>query len=35
MTGYSVQPRDCTFVKGYWYLAFARYKRKNIGKNIS
>ena len=29
MTGYSVQPRDRIFVKGYGFLYFA----KNVGKN--
>ena len=28
---YSIEPRDCIFVKGYGFLYFA----KNIGKNIS
>ena len=32
---YSVQPRDGIFVKGYGFLSFARYMRKNIGKIIS
>ena len=31
MMGYSVQPRDQTFAKGYGFLSFA----KNIDKNIS
>ena len=30
---YSVQPR--IFVKGYWFLSFAKNMAKNIGKNIS
>ena len=29
MTGYSVQPKDRIFVKGYGFLYFA----KNVGKN--
>ena len=29
-----VQPRDQIFVKGYWFLSFAKYMSKNIGKNI-
>ena len=37
MTRYSVQPRDYLwiFVKGYWFLSFAKNMCKNIGKNIS
>ena len=29
--GYSVEPRDRTYVKGYGFLSFA----KNMGKNLS
>ena len=32
---YSDQPRDSIFIKGYGFLSFAKYMRKNIGKNIS
>ena len=35
MICYSVQPRDRIFVKGYWFLVFAKNMGKNIGKNIS
>ena len=35
MMRYSVQPRDCIFVKGYGFLPFAKSMGKNIGKNIS
>ena len=35
MQDYSVQPRDPIFVKGYWFLPFARNMGKNVGKNIS
>ena len=35
MTRYSVQPRDCIFLKGYGFLPFTRKMGKNIGKNIS
>ena len=35
MTGYSVQPRDRIFGKGYGLLSFARNIGKSIGKNIS
>ena len=35
MTCYSLQPRNRTFVKGYWFLFFARDMRKNIGKITS
>ena len=39
MPGYSVQPRDRIFVKGYGFLSFAKniykYTGKNIGKNLS
>ena len=35
MPGYSVQPRDRIFVKGYGFLSFARKIGKNVGKNIS
>ena len=33
--GYSVQPRDRIFIKGYEFLFFATNMGKNIGKNIS
>ena len=32
MTGYSIEPKDGIFVKGY---GFAKDMRKNTGKNIS
>ena len=35
MTRYSVQPRDRIYVKGYWFLSFAKNVAKNIDKNIS
>ena len=35
MTRYSVQPRDWIYVKGYWFLSFAKNVAKNIDKNIS
>ena len=35
MTRYSVQPKNCIFVKGYWILSFTKNIGKNIGKNIS
>ena len=35
MMGYSVQPRDQIFVKGYGFLSFAKNMGKNIGKNIN
>ena len=35
MTRYSVQPRDWVFVKGYWFLSFAKYMGKNICKTIT
>ena len=35
MARYSVQPRDQIFVKGYWFLSFAKNMGKNIGKNKS
>ena len=35
MTGYSVQPRDKVFVKGYGFLSFAKNMGKKIRKNIS
>ena len=35
MTGYSVQPRDQIFVKGYGFLSINKNMDKNIGKNIS
>ena len=35
MICYSVRPRDRIFVKGYWFLVFAKNMGKNIGKNIS
>ena len=28
---HSIEPRDRIYVKGYWFLSFA----KNIGKNLS
>ena len=34
MTKDSVQPRDQTFVEGYWNFSFAESMGKNIGKNI-
>ena len=34
MIRYLVQPRDWIFVKGYWFLSFAKSKGKNIGKHI-
>ena len=33
--GYSVHPRDRTFVKGYGFLSFAKNVGKNVDKNIS
>ena len=33
--GYSVQPRNRIFVKGYGVSSFAKNMSKNIGKNIS
>ena len=33
--GYSVQPRDGIFVKGYRFLSFSKNMGKNIGRNIS
>ena len=35
MLCYSVQSRNRIFVKGYWFLSFAKNMGKNIGKNIS
>ena len=35
MTGYSFQPRDQIFVKGYWFLSFAKNMVKIIPKNVS
>ena len=35
MMGYSVQPRDRIFVKGYGFLSFTKNMNKNIGKRIS
>ena len=35
MTGYSVQPRDRIFVKGYRFLSFARNMGKNVSINLS
>ena len=35
MMGYSVQLRDQTFVKGYWFLSFAKNIGKSTGNNIS
>ena len=32
---YSVQPRDCIFMKGYGFFSFAKNMGKNIGKIIS
>ena len=31
MICYSVQPRGLIYLKGYWFMSFA----KNMGKNIS
>ena len=31
---YSVQPRDWIFIKGYWFLSFAKNMGKNTSKNI-
>ena len=28
---YSIEPRDRTYVKGYWFLSFS----KNMGKSLS
>ena len=33
--GYSVQPRDGIFVKGYRFLSFSKNMGKNIGRNIN
>ena len=33
--GYSIEPRDRIFVKGYIFLSFAKNLGKNISKNIS
>ena len=33
--GYSVEPRDWVFVKGYGFLSIAKNMGKNIGKNIT
>ena len=35
MTRYSVQPRDCIFVKSYGFFTFARNMGQDIGKNIN
>ena len=35
MACYSVQPRDQIFVKGHWFLYFAKNMGRNIDKNIS
>ena len=35
MTCYSVQPKDIIFVKGYWFVSFAKNMGKNTMKNIS
>ena len=35
MTKYSVQLKDCIFVKGYGFLSSAKNVVKNIGKNKS
>ena len=35
MTRYSIEPRDCIFVKGYGFLSFPKNMNQNIGKNIS
>ena len=35
MTFYSIEPRDCIFVKGYGFLSFAKSMVKNIGKSLS
>ena len=32
---YTVQPRDWIFVKGYWFLSFAKNMGKKISKNAS
>ena len=32
MARYSVQPRDRIFVKGHWFLFFAKNMSKNIAK---
>ena len=32
---YSIEPRDCTFVKGYGFLSFVKNMGKIIGMNIS
>ena len=33
--GYSIEPRDWIFVKGYELLSFAKNIDKDLGKNIS
>ena len=35
MTRCSVQPNDRIFVRGYWFLSFARNMGRNIVKNVS
>ena len=35
MTGYSVQPTDRIFAKGYGFLPFAKNMRKNTGRNVT
>ena len=35
MTCYSVQPRDCIFIKGYGLLSLARNRGNKISKNLS
>ena len=32
MVQYSVQPRNQIFIKGYWFLSFAKNMGSNIGK---
>ena len=34
MVQYSVQPRDQIFIKGYWFLSFAKNMGKNINENV-
>ena len=34
MVQYSVQPRDQIFIKGYWFLSFAKSMGKNINENV-
>ena len=35
MTNYSIEPKDCVFVKGYRFLSFAKNVDKKVGKSIS